>query len=90
MDQIEILNKINDSLVEIKIEQARQGEHISQNTKDLAEHILGVKLNRGRIEVLERWFCEWKGLVKAFKILISIVSILGIIAGIIFGILRFY
>lgn len=63
-------------VIEIKTEQARQGEKIDQNTEDLREHIEGVKQNRIRIECLEK-DRERSKAVKKF-----IVTLSGVLAGI--------
>jgi hypothetical protein len=45
------LDKIQDDVSDLKVEQAKQGKDIGQNTKDLSEHIEGVKQNRARLEL---------------------------------------
>jgi len=70
------INEIINHIIDIKEEQARQGEKIDQNTEDLRTHIEGVKQNRIRIENLEKINERKKGAVKL------LVTLSGIIAGI--------
>jgi len=73
------VDKIQADIVDIKVEQTRQGEHIDQNTKDLSVHILGVQQNRARIEVLEKTNAALNGM---WKTAIGVSIIIGIIGGI--------
>jgi len=48
------LDKIDEDLERLTVENVRQTANIEINTKDLAEHIEGVKQNRKRIEHIEK------------------------------------
>ena len=51
-DQIfRMLNDMKKDLTDITVKLAMQNKDISQNTKDLTEHIDGVVQNRARIEI---------------------------------------
>ncbi len=43
---IDKLDKIQDDVTDLKVTNAKQSKDISQNTKDLSEHIEGVKQTR--------------------------------------------
>ena len=71
------IDKIQETLQDVKIEHAVQTEHIKKNTKDLEDHIEGVKQNRARIEHLEKSEAKvgmiWKVLTAVFA-LVAVVS----------------
>lgn len=78
----------------ISIEQARQGEHIAQNTKDLEEHIEGVRQTKVLIAEHEKrnevQFAELIYPKKFIKTLGAIIIGLGTFAGAIYGIYRLF
>jgi len=45
------LDKIQEDVNDLKVESVRQSKDISQNTKDLSEHIEGVKQNRSTLAI---------------------------------------
>lgn len=67
-------NIIIDHIIDIKSEQARQGEQIDRNTEDLKDHIEGVIQNRVRIEDLEVSDIKRKSIA---KFLVTIASVIG-------------
>jgi len=73
------LDKVIDDLHEIKTQNAVQNEHIAKNTKDLEEHIEGVKQNRFRIEHLEKRETQ---INMIWKVILGISTVVGIIGGI--------
>ncbi len=50
----DMIKQILDAVTDIKVEQAKQGKDIAQNTKDLSTHIEGVKQCQTRLDTLEK------------------------------------
>lgn len=48
------LDKLDEKVDKIDMHVVRLDVHVEKNTKDLEDHIQGVKQNRGRIERLEK------------------------------------
>ena len=61
-------------LIDMKSEQARQGEQIDRNTEDLKDHIEGVRQNRIRIESLEKSKERSKGVIKFLGVAASVIA----------------
>ena len=76
------LDKIHEELVELRIETAEQGKDIKKNTKDLEDHIEGVKQKRARIEELEHIALEKKAQINlVWKLVLGVSTVVGIVAG---------
>lgn len=48
------IDKVQEDVSEIKVEQATQGKDIAKNTVDLTDHKEGVRQNRARVRALEK------------------------------------
>lgn len=73
------LDKVQEDLNEIKLDHVIQNNNIERNTKDLADHIEGVKQNRGRVECLEKDNVRIKMI---WKVILGIGTLVGIAVGI--------
>ncbi len=73
------LDKLSEDVVAIRIEHAEQTGFISQNTKDLTEHIEGVQQNRTRIINLEKKEAQI-GMI--WKVILGLSTLVGITIGI--------
>lgn len=76
MDVNDRYEVIIDHIIDIKTEQARQGEKIDQNTDDLKDHIEGVRQNRLRVEILEQDKEKRKGIIKFVGFAVSVLAAL--------------
>ena len=74
------LDKIQEDITSIKLDNAKQSKDIERNTKDLSDHIEGVKQNRARIREIEK---TKSNVAFVFKVLIGITTIVGAILGVV-------
>lgn len=85
------LDKIQDDVSELKIENTKQTANIERNTKDLAEHIEGVKQTRALIKQHEndkQIHKEPLTVKTLFMNLVFVFGGVGTIAGATYGVLR--
>ena len=69
------IDKVQDDITQLKVENAKQTACIKQNTIDLTEHKEGVIQNRGRIRQCEKCISVINQPISAKKLFIRVVAV---------------